>query len=130
MEEVEEHHRNLSFCNKKHSSSECNVDRTVLNACNDSLCLTCMKCLINDVHDECVSKYVNEMLEQNDALDKSSARSRYFGKLIKKIRYPTSNKMPRDYLKYCAWKPTGREFTLKDGKLIVVQSEQTETFYE
>jgi polyhydroxyalkanoate synthesis regulator phasin len=58
VKEVEEHPRNLSLCNKKHDSSECNVESTGSNACNDSVCLICKKCLINDVHDECVSKNV------------------------------------------------------------------------
>lgn len=76
VKEVEEHPRNLSLCNKKHDSSECNVESTGSNACNDSVCLICKKCLINHVHDECVSKNVNVTPKQKYVPKGTSARSR------------------------------------------------------
>jgi hypothetical protein len=130
VDEVEEHPRNLSLFNKKHDSSECNVESTGSNACNDSVCLICKKCLINSVHDECVSKNVNVKPEQKNVPKGTSARSRSIVRLVARFRSTTSSQMPRNYLKYCTWKPTGREFTFQDGKLQVVQIEQVETFYE
>ena len=38
--------------------------------------------------------------------------------------------MPRNYLKFCMWIPTGREFTLKDGKLEITQAKQVANVYE
>ena len=32
-------------------------------------------------------------------------------------------------LQFCVWIPTGREFTLKDGDLIIAKSRQVETSY-
>jgi hypothetical protein len=127
---VEEHPRNLSLFNKRHVSSECNVESTGSNACNDSVCLICKKCLINYVHDECVSNNVNVPLEQKNVPNGTSARSRSIERLVARFRSTTSNQMPWNYLKYCVWKPTGREFILQDGKLKVVQIEHVETFYE
>lgn len=59
-EEVEEYHRILPLCNKKHISSEYNdsVKLDMFNRCVESVCLTCKKCLINYVRDDCVSKYL------------------------------------------------------------------------
>lgn len=130
VEEVEEHPRNLSLCNKKHDSSECNVESTGSNACNDSVCLICKKCLINDVHDECVSKNVNVTPKQKYVPKRPSARSRSIESLVARFRSTTISRMPRNYLKFCMWKPTGREFILQDGKLKVVQNGQVDTFYE
>jgi hypothetical protein len=101
VEEVEEHPRNLSLCNKRHISSECNVKSTISNACNDSVFLICKKCLINDVHDECVSKNVNVTPEQKYVPKGTSARSRYIERLVARFRSTTSNRMPRNYLKFC-----------------------------
>jgi hypothetical protein len=124
VEEVEEHHRNLSLCNKRHISSECNVERTVSNACNDSVGLQCKKSLFNDVHDECVSANENVMPKQKDVPKGPSAKSRYVANLIKKLRNTTNIYTPRDYLNYCAWIPTGREFIIQDGTLEIVQAKQ------
>jgi hypothetical protein len=128
VEEVEEHPRNLSLCNKKHDSSECNVESTGSNACNDSVCLICKKCLINDVHDECVSKNVNVTPEQKYVPKGTSARSRYIERLVERFRSTTSSRMPGNYLKFCMWIPTGREFTLQNGKLEVAQNKHVATF--
>lgn len=122
VEEVEEHPRNLLLCNKKHDSSECNVESTGSNTCNDSVCLICKKSLINDVHDECVSKNVNVMPEQKNVPKRPSARSRSLERLVARFRSTTISRMPRNYLKYCMWIPTGREFTFQDGKLEVVKN--------
>lgn len=125
VEEVEEHPRNLWLCNKKHDSSECNVESTGSNACNDSVCLKCKKSLINDVHDECVSKNVNVSPEQKNVPNRPSARSRSLERLVARFRSTTISRMPRNYLKYCMWIPTGREFTFQDGKLEVVTNKNT-----
>jgi hypothetical protein len=130
VEEVEVHPRNLSLFNKKHDSSECNVESTGSNACNDTVCLICKKCLINDVHDECVSKNVNVTPEQKSDSKGPSAKSRFVGNLIKRIRNTTNSRTPRNYLKYCVWIPTGREFILNDGKFEIVQAKQVETVFE
>jgi hypothetical protein len=121
VKEVEEHPRNLSLCNKKHDSSECNVESTGSNACNDSVCLICKKCLFNNVHDECVSKNVNVTPEQKYVPKGTSARSRSIERLAARFRSTTSSLMPRNYLKFCMWIPTGREFILQNGKLDVVK---------
>jgi hypothetical protein len=125
--EVEEHPRNLSLCNKKHDSSECNVESTSSNACNDSVCLICKKCLINDVHDECVSKNVNVTPKQKYVPKGTSARSRSIERLVARYRSTTSSLMPRNYLKFCMWIPTGREFILQNGKLEVVKNNHVAT---
>jgi hypothetical protein len=130
VEEVEEHPRNLSLCNKKHDSSECNVESTGSNACNDSVCLKCKKSLINDVHDECVSKNVNVTPEQKTVPNRPSARSRSLERLVARFRSTTISRMPRNYFKYCMWIPTGREFTFQDGKLEVVTNKNTAIFDE
>jgi hypothetical protein len=130
VEEVEEHPRNLSLCNKKHDSSECNVESTGSNACNDSVCLICKKSLINDVHDECVSKNVNVKPEQKNVPTRPSARSRSLEKLVARFRSTIIIRMPRNYLKYCIWIPTGREFTFQDGKLEVVKNTNIAIFDE
>lgn len=52
----------------------------------------------------------------------TSARSRSIERLAARFRSTTSSLMPRNYLKYCMWIPTGREFTLQDGKLEVVKN--------
>jgi hypothetical protein len=129
-DKVEEHLRNLSFFNKRHVSSKCNVESTGSNACNDSVCLICMKCLINYVHNECVSKNVNVTPEQKNVPKGTSARSRSIERLVARFRSTTSNQMPRNYLKYCVWKPMGRKFILQDGTLKVVQIKHVETLYE
>nr|GEV39764.1 hypothetical protein [Tanacetum cinerariifolium] len=58
-QEVEDHHRNVKFSKNK----------TYVTACNDSLnaktsnvnfiCVTCVKCLLNEKHDMCVLKSLN-----------------------------------------------------------------------
>lgn len=60
----------------------------------------------------------------------TSARSRSIERLVARFRSTTSSRMPRNYLKYCMWKPTGREFILQNGTLKVVQNAQVDTFYE
>lgn len=70
------------------------------------------------------------MPKQKDVPKGPSAKSRYVGKLIKRIRNTTNNRTPRNYLKYYVWIPTGREFILQDGKLTVVQNKQVATVYE
>lgn len=128
VKEVEEHPRNLSLCNKKHDSSECNVESTGSNAYNDSVCLICKKYLINDVHDECVSKNVNVTPAQKYVPKGTSARSRSIERLAARFRSTTSSLMPRNYLKFFMWIPTGREFILQNGKLEVIQNKHVATF--
>ena len=116
--------------NKRHSSSECNVKSIVSKACNDSVCLMRQKSLINDVQDDCVSMNVNVLPAKKSASKGPSAKSRHVGNLIKRIRNTTNSLTPRNYLKFCTWKPTGREFLLQDGKMIVVKSKVVETFFD
>ena len=94
------------------------------------MCLTCEKCLINDVHDDCVSKFVNDLPDKKNVAKGPSAKSRYVGNLIKRLRNTANSRTPRDYLQHCVWIPTGREFTLKDGELKVVNSKNVETSHE
>ena len=51
-------------------------------------------------------------------------------KLIQTLRNSTNIYTPKNYLKYCAWIPTGREFIIQDGKLEVVKANQVEPVYE
>ncbi|PWA89320.1 hypothetical protein CTI12_AA112170 [Artemisia annua] len=124
IEEVEEHPRTLPLCNKRHISSECNVKSTDLNACNDSVCLMCNKSLFDDVHDDCVSRYLNYMPEHKSVPKRPSANP--VGSLVASPRSPCRNKMPR------TWKPTGKKFSVLKGrgKIIAVRVEPVETFYE
>ena len=48
-------------------------------------------------------------------------------RLIAGCRSTTSSILPRNYLKLCTWKPTGRMFTLKNGTLEIVPNASTET---
>ena len=64
------------------------------------------------------------MPKQKDVPKGPSAKSKYVDKLVQTIRNTTNMYTPRNYLKFCAWIPTGREFTIQDGKLEIVQAKQ------
>jgi hypothetical protein len=87
-------------------------------------------CSSNNVCDENVSIHVNALPVQKNVSKGPSAKSRFVGKLIKRIRNTANSRTPRNYLKYCVWIPTGREFILKDGKLEIAQAKQITTVYE
>nr|GEW98394.1 Gag-Pol polyprotein [Tanacetum cinerariifolium] len=59
--EVEDHHRISSFLNKTKSVTACNdsLDAKTLNV--KFVCVTCDKCVFNSNHDDCVSKYINDV---------------------------------------------------------------------
>ncbi|GKA08679.1 retrovirus-related pol polyprotein from transposon TNT 1-94 [Tanacetum coccineum] len=56
--EVEEHHRNFKFSNKK-SVTTCNDSLNVKTLNVNFVCLTCGKCMVNENHDLCVVNYIN-----------------------------------------------------------------------
>ncbi|GKG35519.1 hypothetical protein Tco_0440673, partial [Tanacetum coccineum] len=59
---VEEHRRNsLSFANKKHVPCTKNVKLAKLNGYNEFVGADCKKCLFDNVHDVCFSKFVNDL---------------------------------------------------------------------
>ncbi|GJV90186.1 integrase, catalytic region, zinc finger, CCHC-type containing protein, partial [Tanacetum coccineum] len=59
---VSEHHRIFQyFANKKHTSCNDNVKDAKMNVCNDTTCATCEKCMVDNLHDVCVSKFLNDM---------------------------------------------------------------------
>ena len=70
------------------------------------------------------------MPKQKDVPKGPSAKSKYVATLIKRLRNTTNIYTPRDYLKYCAWIPTGREFTIQDGTLEIVQAKEVAPVYE
>jgi hypothetical protein len=73
---------------------------------------------------------VNVTPEQKNVPKRPSARSRSIERLVARFRSTTISRMPRNYLKFCMWIPTGREFTLQNGKLEIAQAKQVETVYE
>ncbi|GJY96721.1 hypothetical protein Tco_0513631 [Tanacetum coccineum] len=59
---VSEHRRIFQyFTNKKHTSCNDNVKDAKMNVCNDTTCATCEKCMVDNLYDVCVSKFLNDM---------------------------------------------------------------------
>ncbi|GJR48814.1 hypothetical protein Tco_1316917, partial [Tanacetum coccineum] len=119
---VEEHRRNLSFfANKKHTSCTKNVKLAKLNDRNE-----CKKCLFDNVHDVCFSKYVNDMnyrVKAQRAKDSNTANHKKPKAKVKKTKtYPKEvqiatpsvslprNQKPRYLFR---WRPTSRIFPLE-----------------
>ena len=71
---------------------------------------------------------VNVTPEQKYVPKGTSARSRSIERLVARFRFTTSSQIPRNYLKFCMWIPTGREFILQNGKLKVVKNKHVATF--
>ena len=59
--DVEDHHRISSISKKKKSIIACNdsLNSKILNA--KAVCHDCGKCVINSIHDACVSRYLNDV---------------------------------------------------------------------
>ncbi|GKF24642.1 hypothetical protein Tco_0076964 [Tanacetum coccineum] len=57
--EVEDHCRNFKFSNNKTSVTACydSLNAKTLNV--NFVCVTCSKCVLNEIHDSCVLHYIN-----------------------------------------------------------------------
>ncbi|GJT48732.1 retrovirus-related pol polyprotein from transposon TNT 1-94 [Tanacetum coccineum] len=62
---VEDHHRIYSISNKIKSVTACNdsLKSKTLNV--NAVCATCEKCLFNSNHDDCVSKFLNDVNDRS-----------------------------------------------------------------
>ncbi|GJV99177.1 retrovirus-related pol polyprotein from transposon TNT 1-94 [Tanacetum coccineum] len=58
-QQVEDHHRNFKFSNKKTSITACNDSLNAKTSNVNFVCVTCGKCVLNDNHDMCVLHYIN-----------------------------------------------------------------------
>ncbi|GKA82363.1 hypothetical protein Tco_0789111 [Tanacetum coccineum] len=59
MKEVENHRRNFKFSNNKMSVTVCNDSLNVKTLNVNFVCVTCVKCVLNDNHDLCILHYIN-----------------------------------------------------------------------
>ncbi|GJX66531.1 retrovirus-related pol polyprotein from transposon TNT 1-94 [Tanacetum coccineum] len=59
--EVEDHHRISSVSNKTKSVTACNDNLKSRTSNVNAVCATCGKCVFNSNHDDCVSKYINDV---------------------------------------------------------------------
>ena len=113
-------------------SSECNVKENISNACNEPVCLMNKKSLSENVCDDIVSNvvHVNDTPSKKDVPLENTAKTRYIHRLIAKSRKTTSSLLPRNYLKMCVWIPTGREFSLENGRIKMAKEEPVKTVYD
>ncbi|GJX33720.1 hypothetical protein Tco_0245277 [Tanacetum coccineum] len=110
---VEDHPRiaksRLNHMNRV-SKPDCNENfkHSMLNANSKLICVTCNKCMFDDIHDLCVRDHLNNV----NARDKSKSVKSRFAKSKKKKMWKPTGKVYTD-VGY-RWKPTGRIFTI-DG---------------
>ncbi|GJY83243.1 retrovirus-related pol polyprotein from transposon TNT 1-94 [Tanacetum coccineum] len=58
---VEDHHRIYSISNKTKSITACNESFKSRTSNVNAVCATCGKCVFNSMHDDCVSKFLNDV---------------------------------------------------------------------
>ncbi|GJT16874.1 putative reverse transcriptase domain-containing protein [Tanacetum coccineum] len=58
-QQVEDHRRNFKFSNHKTSVTACNDSLNAKTSNVNFVCVTCIKCVLNDNHDMCVLHYIN-----------------------------------------------------------------------
>ncbi|GJX63429.1 retrovirus-related pol polyprotein from transposon TNT 1-94 [Tanacetum coccineum] len=58
-QEVEDHRRNFKFSNNKIFVTACNDSLNAKTSNVNFVCVTCVKCVLNDNHDMCVLHYIN-----------------------------------------------------------------------
>ncbi|GJY71504.1 integrase, catalytic region, zinc finger, CCHC-type containing protein [Tanacetum coccineum] len=85
-----------------------NIKHSVLNVNSELICATYHECMFDDIHDKCVSDYLNDV---NARVKSKSVKSRSAKSKKKNIWKPTG----KVYINVgYSWKPTGRIFTI-DG---------------
>ncbi|GJZ73939.1 hypothetical protein Tco_0638085 [Tanacetum coccineum] len=107
---VEDHHRiSKSSLNKKNhvSTSVCNefVKQFVLNTNSELVCVTCKKCMFDDVHDSCVVEFLNNVNTNGKSKSVKAKSGRRNKKECKPTRKVFSSVGHR-------WLPTGGDFTI------------------
>nr|GFA25091.1 hypothetical protein [Tanacetum cinerariifolium] len=60
-QDVEDHRRNVKFSKNKTSVTACNDSLKAKTLNVNFMCATCGKCVLNEKHDMCVLKYVNDV---------------------------------------------------------------------
>nr|GEY71547.1 hypothetical protein [Tanacetum cinerariifolium] len=60
-QEVEDHHRNVKFSKSKTSITACNDSLNAKTSNVNFVCATCGKCVLNEKHDMCVLKSLNDV---------------------------------------------------------------------
>nr|GFA78215.1 hypothetical protein [Tanacetum cinerariifolium] len=118
--EVKEHCMNLlPVTNKKHASCKEKVKLAKLNECTDSVCVPCKRCVFDNIHDACFSKFINYINSRAKAQYAKVSNIAYItllkGKAKKTKKYskevriatpsvsPPRHQEPRNCLR---WRPT------------------------
>ncbi|GJZ45423.1 hypothetical protein Tco_0593019, partial [Tanacetum coccineum] len=106
--EIVKHARDLRHLDSDLASAFCNknVKHSMLNANSELVCATCHECMIDAIHDLCVSGYLNDV---NARVKPKSVKSRYAKSKMKKMWKPIGKVYTT--IRY-SWKPTGRTFTI------------------
>ncbi|GKC26077.1 hypothetical protein Tco_1033371, partial [Tanacetum coccineum] len=83
-----------------------NVKHSVLNVNSELVCATCHECMFDDIHDLCISGYLNDV---NARVKSKSMKSRFAKSKKKEMWKPTGKVYTKvGYI----WKPTGWTFTI------------------